>query len=215
MAAIVCLVDAVRRRAGRDDAAGTWVVFLATSLVVVPLAWLVALGYLVWVSLRPAPAPRPGRVLEGVGTIAPVPRRFWAGGADTLVLSGPLAAVLWATGGDLPWWCRWAIGVGYHAVAVGAWGTTPGKRLLGLEVADVRTGAAPGWAAAVLRTAPLLLGLVPYVGSLALFSHLPLLWRDDRRAAHDLLAGTVVVVRSADRTPGAPGPHRGMIQREH
>jgi len=210
--AIGCLVHAVSRRARGDEDAGPWVVFLATSLIVFPLSWAVAIGYLVSTSLRAPPTPVRTRVLEGVGTVAPVARRFWAGVADGLIVGLLPALLLWA---DLPWRASigFVVGVTYSIVGVAVWGTTLGKRLLGLAVVDVRTGGRPTWAAAAIRVAPAVVGLVPYVGSLTVFTYLPLLWRDDRRAVHDLLAGTVVVVRSSADLSDPGGPHRGMIHR--
>lgn len=81
------------------------------------------------------------------------------------------------------WW-------GYFAVGWGLWGATPGKWLLGLRVYD-HAGRCPiGFTRSMLR-------LVAYtVSSLTLGAgHLLVLIRPDRRALHDILAGTRVCRR--------------------
>jgi uncharacterized RDD family membrane protein YckC len=81
------------------------------------------------------------------------------------------------------WW-------GYFAVGWGLWGATPGKWLLGLRVYD-HAGRCPiGFTRSMLR-------LVAYtVSSLTLGAgHLLVLVRPDRRALHDILAGTRVCRR--------------------
>ncbi len=81
------------------------------------------------------------------------------------------------------WW-------GYFAVGWGLWGATPGKWLLGLRVYD-HAGRCPiGFSRSMLR-------LVAYtVSSMTFgFGHLLVLMRADRRALHDILAGTRVCRR--------------------
>jgi uncharacterized RDD family membrane protein YckC len=81
------------------------------------------------------------------------------------------------------WWS-------YFVVGWGGAGATPGKRLLGLCLVDHRGRLPIGMARAALR-------LVAYmVSSLTLgLGHLLVLVRRDRRALHDILAGTRVVRR--------------------
>ena len=84
------------------------------------------------------------------------------------------------------WW-------GYFAVGWGLWGATPGKWLLGLRVVD-HSGRCPiGFSRSMLR-------LVAYtVSSMTLGAgHLLVLFRADRRALHDILAGTRVCRRRRD-----------------
>ena len=81
------------------------------------------------------------------------------------------------------WW-------GYYAVGWGLWGATPGKWLLGLRVFD-HAGRCPiGFTRSMLR-------LVAYTVSSMTFGagHLLVLFRVDRRALHDILAGTRVCRR--------------------
>lgn len=81
------------------------------------------------------------------------------------------------------WW-------GYFAVGWGLWGATPGKWLLGLRVYD-HAGRCPiGFSRSMLR-------LVAYTVSSMTFGigHLLVLLRADRRALHDILAGTRVCRR--------------------
>ncbi len=88
------------------------------------------------------------------------------------------------------WWS-------YFAVGWGLAGATPGKWVAGLRVIDHRGRAPIGVARALLR-------LVAYtVSSLSLGAgHALVLLRSDRRALHDLLAGTRVV-RARDLTASA------------
>jgi uncharacterized RDD family membrane protein YckC len=76
-------------------------------------------------------------------------------------------------------------------------GATPGKRAMGLQIVDARTGGRPPFARLVLR----------YVGYLV--SALPLLlgffwalWDPRRQCWHDKLGGTVVVVRPSTAAGG-------------
>lgn len=81
------------------------------------------------------------------------------------------------------WW-------GYFAVGWGLWGATPGKWLLGLRVYD-HAGRCPiGFSRSMLR-------LVAYTVSSMTFGigHMLVLVRADRRALHDILAGTRVCRR--------------------
>jgi len=79
------------------------------------------------------------------------------------------------------WWA-------YFAFGWGLLGATPGKWLLGLRIVDYRQRCPIGLARATLR-------LAAYsVSSLTLcWGHLLPLLRGDRRALHDILAGTRVV----------------------
>lgn len=81
------------------------------------------------------------------------------------------------------WWC-------YFAVGWGLLGSTPGKWLLGLRIVDHRGRWPIGLSRAFLR-------LAAYsVSSVTLgMGHLLVILRHDRRALHDLLAGTWVVRR--------------------
>jgi uncharacterized RDD family membrane protein YckC len=81
------------------------------------------------------------------------------------------------------WWC-------YFAVGWGLIGATPGKWLLGLRIVDHRGRSPIGVSRAFLRLAAYT------VSSVTLgMGHLLIVLRHDRRALHDLLAGTWVVRR--------------------
>jgi uncharacterized RDD family membrane protein YckC len=81
------------------------------------------------------------------------------------------------------WWS-------YFAVGWGLFGATPGKRLLGIKIIDHQQRSPIGLSRGVLR-------LVAYTVSSMTFcvGHLMLLFRSDRCALHDILAGTRVVRR--------------------
>jgi uncharacterized RDD family membrane protein YckC len=206
LGAIAALVDAIRRRVKGNETAGTWVVFLATSLIAVPLAGLVALGYVVFVVGRNRKVVE-GPELPGVGMVASLSSRIWASTLDGALVGVPLVILTWnlstidlsarvfQTPGWVPWF-GWGTSTLYQVVAVAVWGQTLGKRITGIEVVNADNGTRPTLRAAALRTAPLLASRVPYLGSLAIVAYLPLLWRDVRRGLHDLLAGTVVIRRN-------------------
>ena len=79
------------------------------------------------------------------------------------------------------WWC-------YFIVGWGLLGATPGKWAMGLRIVDYRQRCPIGPTRAALR-------LAAYCVSSIMFEwgHLLVLVRNDRRALHDVLAGTRVV----------------------
>ena len=86
----------------------------------------------------------------------------------------------------------WLVYLWYYAVH--GWarrGGTPGLRLCGLRLADYRNNVPIGYSRAWLRLAAVLVTFAT-LGVGLLFS----LFRADRKALHDLLAGTLVVHRS-------------------
>ncbi|OQX59969.1 MAG: transporter [Helicobacteraceae bacterium 4484_230] len=74
-------------------------------------------------------------------------------------------------------WKRWA-------------GATPGKRILGIHVVDYKTGAEISNAQAVVR-------YIGYIASsiILMIGFLMIAFRRDKRALHDLMAGTAVVYK--------------------
>jgi uncharacterized RDD family membrane protein YckC len=120
----------------------------------------------------------PGRIEEATALLD---NRAWVGRASGVV--GMWIAL---------WWC-------YFVVGWGLLGATPGKWLVGLRVIDHRGRFPIGVSRAVMR-------LCAYsVSSLTLgFGHLILLFRRDRCALHDLLAGTRVVRRPRRTSTGPP-----------
>jgi len=91
------------------------------------------------------------------------------------------------------WWC-------YFAVGWGLLGATVGKWVCGLRIVDHRGRAPIGLSRAFLRLAAYSVSSVTLATG-----HLLIVLRHDRRALHDVLAGTwVVKKRSAKRTRQAP-----------
>jgi uncharacterized RDD family membrane protein YckC len=78
--------------------------------------------------------------------------------------------------------------VGYFVVFWTASGQTPGNRLFEIRVCRAADAAPPTPGASVLRFAGLILAALPLF-----LGFLPILTDDQRRGAHDMLAGTVVV----------------------
>ncbi|MBI2363274.1 MAG: RDD family protein, partial [Elusimicrobia bacterium] len=75
-----------------------------------------------------------------------------------------------------------------NALTLAAWGATPGKKLLGLQVVSYAGSAPIDNKTAVLRSLFTLVSAAP-VG----LGYLWVLWEKDKRGWHDLLAGTRVV----------------------
>jgi uncharacterized RDD family membrane protein YckC len=94
------------------------------------------------------------------------------------------------------WWC-------YLVVGWGLLGATPGKWAMGLRIMDYRQHCPIGPARALLRLAAYCVSSVTFE-----WGHFLILIRTDRRALHDILAGTRVVKRSkrAVRTVSDPVP---------
>lgn len=99
-----------------------------------------------------------------------------------------------------------AVGVGvlstvlYQTAFVALWGSTPGKRMLGLKVVSIWGDERPRWISAFIRSVTwcleaALLGL-PW---LAVFGN------ERRRPLHDRAADTVVITLSRRRAAGPPG----------
>jgi uncharacterized RDD family membrane protein YckC len=83
--------------------------------------------------------------------------------------------------------------VAYHVGFVARTGQTVGKRWLGIKIVDATTGAVPNLDQAGRRAAPILIQIIPVVGSLSPFLYVPALWRPRRQGLHDRLAATIVV----------------------
>jgi uncharacterized RDD family membrane protein YckC len=94
------------------------------------------------------------------------------------------------------WWC-------YLVVGWGLLGATPGKWAMGLRIMDYRQHCPIGPARALLRLAAYCVSSVTFE-----WGHLLILIRTDRRALHDILAGTRVMRKSkrAVRTSSDPDP---------
>jgi len=89
------------------------------------------------------------------------------------------------------WWC-------YFVVGWGLLGATPGKWAMGLRIVDYRQRCPIGPSRAILRLAAYCVSSITFE-----WGHLVILVRNDRRALHDVLAGTRVV-RQSGQTPSDP-----------
>jgi len=76
----------------------------------------------------------------------------------------------------------------YMTIAIGLRGRTIGMRLFGIEMVDAEENEYPTMHQAAVSSAVYLLSL-PMLG----LGFLPLLFNEERRAAHDLISGTVLV----------------------
>lgn len=106
-----------------------------------------------------------------------------------------LAAVLVLSALSAAWWI---------AFEASPWQATPGKRLFGLQVTR-RDGGRPGPGRVALR----FLAGIPSWGLLHL-GHAMAGWRADRRALHDLLSGTRVVLAPGAAAAMPPGARRWL-----
>ena len=120
-------------------------------------------------TLRAAPVEREGPVLDMVS--AAVGDAAWLGHAAGM--AGLLVAF---------WWC-------YFLVGWGLVGGTPGKLVCGLRVVDHEGRCPIGAGRAALRLIAYTASSVTLIGG-----HMVAVFRGDRRALHDVLAGTRVVV---------------------
>jgi uncharacterized RDD family membrane protein YckC len=96
------------------------------------------------------------------------------------------------------WWCYFAVGWGLAGATIGKW-------ILGLRIVDHQGRSPIGLSRAFLRLAAYSVSSVTFG-----MGHLLVVLRPDRRALHDILAGTWVVRRDAKSagnvTPDDEGP---------
>jgi uncharacterized RDD family membrane protein YckC len=140
----------------------------------------------------PEPQPPPASL-----PVAQPRRRFVAWVADAAIAAmifTPFNPAIWSDEPDaglfFALWAPAMVLLYLYLIAfdAGARGATPGKRLLGLRVADLDGGPAIGWRRAAIRR------LVYTVGGLALYIGWLWLFTNERRQAwHDKAARTVVV----------------------
>lgn len=137
--------------------------------------------------------------VEEIDDLAPLSTRFTAGlfdiiiaGFATVILMSPL----FVRGGD---WISLsgiiavaaAFGIvmfTYLTVGIGLRGRTFGMKIFSLEVIDIEENEYPTFHQSAVRAAVFLLGL-PLLG----IGFLPTFFNDERRAAHDLVSGTILV----------------------
>ena len=116
-------------------------------------------------------------VLAVAGLPAPT---IGLGGTDAWMRSG-VTGLVWFT---------------YYVVFESRTGRTVGKRLLGIRVAEIGRDV-PGVAASAVRNSWILLGLVPWVGGIAMLVAVIAIAAtissgEDNRGLHDRMAGTFV-----------------------
>jgi uncharacterized RDD family membrane protein YckC len=137
-------------------------------------------------------------------TLASVGRRFAARLLDGVVLLPIWLVLVLSFGGspasdgafqipDTALRVFWVVGAAYEIGLIALTGQTLGKRWMGIRVVDATTGAVPNLDQAGRRAAPTLLGIVPFLGTLAPLLYVPALWQPRRQGLHDSLAATVVV----------------------
>jgi uncharacterized RDD family membrane protein YckC len=107
---------------------------------------------------------------------------------DELVCNGreDIGAIL---GGVALLGVGWLILVVVYLRGLATRGQTWGRRLAGVRVVRIDTGAPPGWGKAIGRT--LFAGLVS--GNFCYLGYLWMLWDDKNQTWHDKVSGTVVV----------------------
>lgn len=117
---------------------------------------------------------------------------------DAIILAVAGGALGMLMNFNVVWLTIQAVAVFAYFVALDVtWGTTPGKRLLGLRVTGP-AGARPTAGQAAAREAFTLLGAIPFIGPvLALAAWIAIVvtvaQSPQRQGAHDNLAGTFVV----------------------
>jgi uncharacterized RDD family membrane protein YckC len=151
------------------------------------------------------PAPKEDSVVaEDSGSaeiedLAPFSMRFNSGVFDTiiggfasLILLSPVAFFggdWFSLGGLLAFAATWSIVMFvYLTVCIGLYGRTIGMRLFSLEIVDADENAYPTFHQAAVSSAVFLLSL-PLLGA----GFLTVLFNEEKRAAHDLLSGTIIV----------------------
>lgn len=150
-----------------------------------------------------APAERAAAWLIDLGIFWVV----WAAGVVLLIETGELGPVPRLTGPRALLWLAvvWVLSRAYEALSLRRWGSTAGRRVLGIEVRGVG-GRLPGRRAALVRA----VARTPSV--LAAAAGLWPLWADPRRPAwHDRIAGTDVVRASALEPVDDPEAPAGLV----
>lgn len=134
-----------------------------------------------------------------IDDLAPFAMRFNAGVFD-LIIGGFVSLILlspvaffggdWMSfGGLLTFAATWSIVMFvYLTVCIGVYGRTLGMRLFSLEIIDADENEYPSFHQAAVSSAVYLLSL-PLLGA----GFLTVLFNEEKRAAHDLLSGTIIV----------------------
>lgn len=137
--------------------------------------------------------------VEEIDDLAPLSTRFTAGLFDVIIAgfgTAILMSPLFVRGGE---WLSAsgiiaiaaAFGIvmfAYLTVGIGLRGRTIGMKIFSLEVIDIEANEYPTFHQSAVRAAVFLLGL-PLLG----IGFLPTFFNEERRAAHDLVSGTILV----------------------
>jgi uncharacterized RDD family membrane protein YckC len=125
----------------------------------------------------------PMGILFGIG-MAMAPR-----GTDAPAAPSPMMGVLMGIGG------LYALGIAiYQIYLLSTRGQTLGKKWMGIKIVKL-DGSNPGFVGAVLLRAFVngLIGAIPYLGMVYSLVDILMIFREDRRCVHDMIAGTRVV----------------------
>lgn len=125
-----------------------------------------------------------------------------------LPVNGSLFDRLATVAGNQPWIHLLIVTAGvwiflwmlYFVIGWGLLGATPGQAIMGLRVVDHRQRYPIGAARALLRLVAYSIGSLPFMAG-----HFLVIGRSDKRALHDMLAGTRVI-RRPPPTPHEPEP---------
>ncbi len=137
--------------------------------------------------------------IEEIDDLAPLSTRFTAGLFDVIIAgfgTAILMSPLFVRGGE---WLSFsgiiaiaaAFGIvmfTYLTVGIGLRGRTLGMKIFSLEVIDIEANEYPTFHQSAVRAAVFILGL-PLLG----IGFVPAFFNEERRAAHDLVSGTILV----------------------
>ena len=151
----------------------------------------------------------PPNVVERQDALGSIGRRALAQFIDGLVLGVPLFFLTLPFGtsitseelsdSQLLWLTVLWVGASlvYNTVAIAVWGSTIGKRSIGLKVVNRSDGGPVSWTYASVRAlVPTVVQLVPVIGpGLAIVVYLRAIFHPLRQGMHDAAAGTIVVKR--------------------
>ena len=131
--------------------------------------------------------------LLAVVIVAPV---MYVGGYFDTVASAASRTGEWGLLGTKALWSLigFAVFVALQGYPLATQGQTWGKRAMGIKIVDLDGNKPPLWRLIALRYLPVkAVGTLPLIGSLLVLVDTLMIFRNDRRCLHDLVAGTCVV----------------------
>ena len=151
----------------------------------------------------------PPNIVERQDALGSIGRRALAQFIDGIVVGVPLFFLTLPFGtsitseelsdSQLLWLTVLWVGVSlvYNTVAIAMWGSTIGKRSIGLKVVNRSDGGPVSWTYASVRAlVPTVVQLVPVIGpGLVIVVYLRAIFHPLRQGLHDAAAGTIVVKR--------------------